>query len=82
MAGLVQGDLRHLFAMLRVASPPGPAKATVFLEDMTLLVEDVCSQRNHCPSTIIQLLPGDQRRATFSFLRQDISLWPLAGRVR
>ena len=40
MVGVVTGDLRRLFAVVRAASPRGPAKAKLFLEDMILLGED------------------------------------------
>ena len=47
MAGVVPGVLRRLFAMVRAASCPGPAKAKLFVEDMITLGEDGHTRRNH-----------------------------------
>ena len=47
MAGVVPGDLRRLFTMVRAASSRGPAKAKLFLEDMILLGKDGYARRNH-----------------------------------
>ena len=40
MAGVVPGELKRLFAAVRVVSSRGPAKAKLFLEDMVLIGED------------------------------------------
>ena len=82
MAGVVLGDLRRLFAMVRAASSQGPAKAKLFPEDMILMGDDGYARRNHRLTRIMQLPPGDPRKATYSFLRGDTPLCPPAGRVR
>ena len=63
---VVPGDLRRLFAMVRAASFRSfRAKAKLFLEDKILLGEDGYARRNHRLRRIIQLPPGDVRRATY-----------------
>ena len=82
LAGVVPSYLRRLFAMVRAASFRGPAKAKVLLEDMILRGEDGYARRNHLLLEIMQLPLGDQKRATYSFLRGDTPFWPPASRVR
>ena len=79
--GVLPGDFRRLFAMVRAASSRDPAKAKLFLEALILLGEDGCARRNHRITRIMQLPPGDLRKATCSFLRGDTPFCPPAGRV-
>ena len=79
---VILGDLKRLFAAVRVASSRGPAKAQLFLEDMIQIGEDGYARRNHRLTKIMQLPPGDRRKATYAFLRGDTSFCPPAGRVR
>ena len=65
-AGVVPGDLRRLFAMVRAASSRGPAKSKLFREGMIGLGEDGYAQRKHPVPRFMQLPPGD--RATYCFL--------------
>ena len=60
----------------------GTGKGQAVLEDMSLLGEDGCAQRNHRLIRIMQLPPEDRRGATYSFLRGDTPLCLRAGRVR
>ena len=59
MAGVVPGDQRRLFAVVRAASPRGLVKAKLFLEDMILLGEDGCARRNRRLTRIMQLPPRE-----------------------
>ena len=82
MAGVIPGDLKRLFAMVRAASSRGPAKAKLFLEDMIQIGEDVYARRNHRLSQIMQLPMQDRRRAVYAFLRGDTPFCTPAGRVQ
>ena len=82
MAKMVPGDLRRLFAMARAASSPGPAKAKLLLERTILLGQDGYARRNHGVTRMMQLPPGDGRRATYSFLRDNMPFCPPTGRFR
>ena len=82
MAGVVPGELKRLFATVRAASSRGPAKAELVLEDMIQTGEDGYARRNHRLTRIMQLPPGDRRKATYAFLRGDTPFCPPAGRVR
>ena len=82
MAGVVPGDLKRLFAAVRAASSRGPAKARLFLEDMIHIGENGYARRNHRLTKIMQLPPGDRRKATYAFLRSDTPFCPPASRVR
>ena len=82
MAGVVPGDLKRLFAAVRVASSRGPAKAKLFVEDMIQIGEDVYARMNHRLTQIMQQPMQDQRRAVYAFLRGDTPFCPPAGRVR
>ena len=82
MAGVVPGELKQLFAAMRAASSRGPAKAKLFVEDMIQIGEDGYARRNYQLNKIMQLPPGDRRKATYAFLRGDTSFCPPAGRVR
>ena len=81
MAGVVPWDLKRLFAAVREASPRGPAKAKLFVEDMVQIGEDVYARRNHRLTQIMQLPMQDRRRAVYTFLRGDTPFCPPAGRV-
>ena len=67
-AGVVPGELKLLFATARVASSRGPPKAKLTLDDMIQIGEDAYARRNHRLNKIMQLPPGDQRKATYPFL--------------
>ena len=82
MAGVVPGDLKRLFAMVRAASSRGPTKARLFVEDMIQFGEDVYARRNHWLTHIMQLTMQDRRRAVCAFLRGDTPFCPPAGRVQ
>ena len=79
MAGLVPGDLKRLFAVVRAASSRPPAKAKLFLKDMIQPGEDDYARRNHRLARILQLPPGDRRKATYVFLCGDTPFCPPAG---
>ena len=53
----------------------------LFPEDMILLGEDGYARRNDRLTRIMQLPPGDRRKATYSFLRGDTPFCPPAARV-
>ena len=82
LIGVVPGELKRLFVAVRDASSQGPAKAKLFLEDMIQIGEDGYARRNHRLTKIMQLPPGDRRKATYAFLRGDTPFYPPAGRVR
>ena len=60
---------------------PGLAKAKLFLKDMIHIGEDGSARRNHRLTKIMQLPPGDRRKAMYAFLRGDTPFCLPAGRV-
>ena len=68
MARVVPGELKWLFATVRAASSRGPVKAKLSLEDMIQIGEDGYARRNRRLTSIMQLPPGDRRKATYAFL--------------
>ena len=82
ITGLVPGELKRLFAAVKAASPQGPEKAKLFLEDMIQIGEDGYARRNHRLTKIMQLPLRDRRKAAYAFLRGDTPFCPPAGRVR
>ena len=82
MAGVLPGDLRRLFAAVRVASSRGPAKARLFVEDMVQIGEDVYARRNDRLTQIMQLQMQDRWSAVYAFLRGDTPFCPPAGRIQ
>ena len=81
MAGVVPGDLKRLFAAVRAASSLGPAKVSLFVEDMVRIGKDVYARRNHRLTQIMQLPMQDRSRAVYAFLRGDTTFSPPAGRI-
>ena len=86
MAGVVPGDLKRLFAVVRAGSSWGPAKAKLikaklFLEDTIQLGEDGYARTNHQLIRIIPLPPG-RRKDTYAFLRGDTPFYPPASKVK
>ena len=61
MTRVAPRELQRLFAAVRAASSRGPAKAKLFLEDMTHIGEDGYARRNHGLSKIMQLPLRDRR---------------------
>ena len=72
MAGVVPGELKRLFAAVRAVSSRGRAKAKLFVEDMIQIGEDGYARRNYPFSKIMQLPPGDRRKAPYAFLRGEM----------
>ena len=68
--------------MVWAVSFRAPAKVKLFLEDMILLGEDGYARRNHRLISLMQLPPGDRRRATYSVLHGDTPFCPPASRDR
>ena len=56
---------------VRAASSKGPAKAKLFLEDMIRIGEDSYIRRNDRLTKIMQLPPGNRRKATYAGLQGD-----------
>ena len=69
MAGVVPRQLKRLFVAVGAASSRGPAKANLFLVDMIKIGEYGYAQRNDRLTKIIELLPGNQRKVAYVFLR-------------
>ena len=82
MTGVVPGDLKRLCTAVRVVSSRGSARASLFMEDMIQIAEDVYARRNHRLTQIMQLPMQDRRRAVYALVRGDIPFCPPAGRVR
>ena len=82
MAGVVPGGLKRLFAAVRVAPSPGPAKANLFLGGMMQIGEDGYARSNHRLNKIMHLPPADRRKAVYAFLRGDTPFCLPAGRVK
>ena len=61
---------------------PGSGEGLALLDDMIQIGEDGYGRRNHWVTNIMQLPPGDCKKATYAFLRGDTPLCPLAGGVR
>ena len=79
LEGVVPVELKQLFATVRVASSRGPANAKLFVEDMIHIGEDGYRRRIHRLTKIMQLPPGDRRKAKYTFLRGDVPFCLPAG---
>ena len=82
MTGVIPGDLRGLFAVVRAAASRGTAKAKLFLEDRIHIGQDVYARRNHHLTQIMEPVMQDRRKAAYAFLRGDTPFCPPAARVR
>ena len=79
---MAPGELKRLFAAVRAASSRGTAKAKLFLQDIIQIGEDGYARRNHRLTKIMQLPPGDWRKATYAFVQGDTPFCPPSRRVR
>ena len=82
MTGVVGADLKRLIAAVMDALSRGPVKAKLFPQDVIQIGEDGRAWRNHRLTKIMQPLPGDRRKAAYTFLLGDGPFCPPSGRVR